>query len=181
MRGLAAGQRRGHRQARPDLEPHLKSPTGTDRPVGEALVGQLFADGETGRIPVAAVTGVNGKTTTTRLIAHVVGRTHRCVVVAEDTRTGSMAAEIVTRVTEQAFDELDAPVERVTGEDVPMPYARNLELLAVPDDATVIAAARRTVWRDGAARQPIGDGTNGQSETEPRGRRLSPSVVSPDG
>src|SRR5207245_35572 len=56
-----------------------------------------------------------------------VGRTHHCVVVAEDTRTGSMASEIASRIYEEAFDELDAPIERVTGEDVPMPYARNLE------------------------------------------------------
>jgi cyanophycin synthetase len=49
------------------------------RPVAEALVAGLFPDGEMGRIPVAAVTGVNGKTTTSRLLAHIVARTGRCV------------------------------------------------------------------------------------------------------
>ena len=77
-----------------------------------------------------------------------VGRTHHCVVVAEDTRTGSFASEIATRVYEEAFDELDAPIERVTGEDVPMPYARNLERLAVPDDTAVMGAVQRVLWRE---------------------------------
>ena len=49
------------------------------REVGQALVAQLFSEGQTGRIPIAGVTGVNGKTTTTRLLAHIVGRTSRCV------------------------------------------------------------------------------------------------------
>ena len=48
-------------------------------------------------------------------------------------------------IYERAFDELDAPVERVTGADVPMPYARNLEGLAVPHEAEVMAAVRRTL------------------------------------
>lgn len=110
-----------------------------------------------------------------------VRRTHRCVVVAEDTRTGSFASEVSARLMEEAFDDLDAPVERVTGEDVPMPYAHNLELLAVPDEAAVIAAARRTVWRETEARRPVPEGANGQSGMEPWGRRLSRSALSHDG
>src|SRR5207244_3956774 len=47
--------------------------------VAEAIVAQVIPAGATGRIPIAAVTGVNGKTTTTRLLAHIVGRTQRCV------------------------------------------------------------------------------------------------------
>ena len=50
---------------------HLQPSAGTPRPVGEAIVDTLFPPGETGRIPIVAVTGVNGKTTTTRLIAHI--------------------------------------------------------------------------------------------------------------
>jgi cyanophycin synthetase len=65
--------------ARPDLAPHLRPAAGPARPVGEALVGHLFPEGQTGRIPVAAITGVNGKTTTTRLLAHIVARWGRCV------------------------------------------------------------------------------------------------------
>jgi cyanophycin synthetase len=65
--------------ARPDLTPHLRPASGTPRPVGETLVGLLFPEGQTGRIPLAAVTGVNGKTTTTRLLAHLIGRSGRHV------------------------------------------------------------------------------------------------------
>jgi cyanophycin synthetase len=63
--------------ARPRFAPHAGADAG--RRLGEALVGYLFPGGQTGRIPVAAVTGVNGKTTTTRLIAHILGRIHRRV------------------------------------------------------------------------------------------------------
>jgi cyanophycin synthetase len=66
-------------QSRPDLRAHLEPDAGKARPVGEALVGTLIPEGSSGRIPVVGVTGVNGKTTTTRLIAHIVGRTHRSV------------------------------------------------------------------------------------------------------
>jgi cyanophycin synthetase len=58
--------------ANPDLGLHGPS-------AGEAIVGELFPEGQTGRIPTVAVTGVNGKTTTTRLIAHAIARTQRCV------------------------------------------------------------------------------------------------------
>ncbi|HKB79614.1 MAG TPA: pyruvate dehydrogenase complex E1 component subunit beta [Thermoanaerobaculia bacterium] len=76
-----------------------------------------------------------------------VARTHRCVVVQEQWKPFGAAAEIAASITENAFDELDAPVERVTGEDVPMPYARNLELLATPHEDQVIAAVKRTMYR----------------------------------
>jgi cyanophycin synthetase len=65
--------------AAPDLEPHLRPVAATARPVGEAVAAALFPEGETGRIPVVAVTGVNGKTTTTRLLAHILTRWGRCV------------------------------------------------------------------------------------------------------
>src|SRR5439155_161720 len=55
--------------------------------------------------------------------------------------------ESAARITEAAFDDLDAPVERVTGEDVPMPYARNLELLATPHEEHVIEAVKRVMYR----------------------------------
>ena len=57
--------------AAPGLRMHLQPSVGVSRPVGEAIVATLFPDGEDGRIPIAAVTGVNGKTTTTRFLAHV--------------------------------------------------------------------------------------------------------------
>src|SRR5207245_2961970 len=57
--------------ASPDLAIHLEPSGGSARPVGEAIVDSLFEPGDDGRIPLIAVTGVNGKTTTTRLIAHI--------------------------------------------------------------------------------------------------------------
>jgi len=77
-----------------------------------------------------------------------VTRTHRAVVVQEQWRPFGAAAEISATIMEGAFDQLDAPVERVTGADVPMPYARNLELLALPQEEDVIRAARRTLYRE---------------------------------
>ncbi|HXF82159.1 MAG TPA: pyruvate dehydrogenase complex E1 component subunit beta [bacterium] len=77
-----------------------------------------------------------------------VRRTHRAVVVQEQWRPFGAAAEIAASIAEQAFDELDAPVERVTGADVPMPYARNLELLALPHEEDIVRAVRRTLYQE---------------------------------
>jgi pyruvate dehydrogenase E1 component beta subunit len=76
-----------------------------------------------------------------------VSKTHRCVVVQEQWKPFGAAAEIAASITEQMFDELDAPVERVTGEDVPMPYARNLELLATPHEEQVIVAVKKVMYK----------------------------------
>ncbi|HEY5311336.1 MAG TPA: cyanophycin synthetase [Pirellulales bacterium] len=65
--------------ASPGLRMHLEPSSGTPRPVGEAIIDTLFADGQSGRIPVAAITGTNGKTTTTRFLAHIVAGTGRRV------------------------------------------------------------------------------------------------------
>ncbi len=81
-------------------------------------------------------------------IVQSVRRTHRAVVVQEQWKPFGAAAEISATIMEGAFDLLDAPVERVTGADVPMPYARNLELLAVPHEEHIIRAARRTLYRE---------------------------------
>ncbi|WP_338709490.1 alpha-ketoacid dehydrogenase subunit beta [Streptomyces virginiae] len=74
-----------------------------------------------------------------------VGRTHRAVIVDEAWRSGSLAAEVSSRITEQAFYELDAPVQRVCSAEVPIPYARQLEEAALPQPATIVDAVRRTV------------------------------------
>ncbi|MGZ5474766.1 MAG: transketolase C-terminal domain-containing protein, partial [Thermoanaerobaculia bacterium] len=58
------------------------------------------------------------------------------------------AAEIAASITEAMFDELDAPVYRVTGEDVPMPYARNLELLATPHEPDIERGIRKVMYRN---------------------------------
>jgi pyruvate dehydrogenase E1 component beta subunit len=78
-----------------------------------------------------------------------VSKTHRCVVVQEQWKPFGAAAEIAASISERVFDELDAPVERVAGEDVPMPYARNLELLATPHEEQVIAAVKKVLYANG--------------------------------
>jgi pyruvate dehydrogenase E1 component beta subunit len=75
-----------------------------------------------------------------------VSKTHRCIVVQEQWKPFGPAAEIAQSVTEHVFDELDAPVLRVTGEDVPMPYARNLEMLATPHEEHVMAAVKKVMY-----------------------------------
>ena len=74
-----------------------------------------------------------------------VRRTHRAVIVDEGWRTGSLAAEITTRLVEQCFFDLDGPVQRVCSAEVPMPYAKHLEEAALPQVATIVAAARQVV------------------------------------
>jgi pyruvate dehydrogenase E1 component beta subunit len=77
-----------------------------------------------------------------------VTRTHRCLVVQEGWPFAGVAAEVITRVATEAFDQLDAPPVRVTSLDVPMPYAPNLEHLVLPNAGRVIAAARALLGRD---------------------------------
>ena len=77
-----------------------------------------------------------------------VAKTHRAIVVQEQWKPFGAGAEIAASITEQMFDDLDAPVVRVTGEDVPMPYARNLELLATPHEEDIVRAVKRVLYRD---------------------------------
>ncbi|NMH97787.1 alpha-ketoacid dehydrogenase subunit beta [Pseudonocardia acidicola] len=74
-----------------------------------------------------------------------VRRTHRLVVVDDGWRSGSLSAEVAARVAEHALYDLDAPIERVCGVEVPIPYPRHLEEAALPSPADVVAAARRAV------------------------------------
>ena len=71
-----------------------------------------------------------------------VAKTNRAVVVEEGWRFAGIGAEISARIMERGFDDLDAPVARVTGKDVPMPYAANLERMALPSVAEIVEAAR---------------------------------------
>ncbi|MGH7248231.1 MAG: pyruvate dehydrogenase complex E1 component subunit beta, partial [Pseudomonadota bacterium] len=80
-------------------------------------------------------------------IIESVKKTGRLVTVEEGWKQSGVGAEIATRVMEGAFDYLDAPVTRVCGKDVPMPYAANLEKLALPSVAEVIAAAKTVCYR----------------------------------
>jgi pyruvate dehydrogenase E1 component beta subunit len=76
-----------------------------------------------------------------------VQKTGRCVTVEEGWPQGSIGSEIASRLVSEAFDYLDAPVLKVTGKDVPMPYAANLEKLALPNVQEVIDAVRAVTYR----------------------------------
>lgn len=73
-----------------------------------------------------------------------VRKTNRAVIVEEGWPHGGVGANLSTLITEQAFDYLDAPVQRVTGADVPMPYSRRMEQAAIPHEENVIEAALAT-------------------------------------
>ncbi|HZX29672.1 MAG TPA: pyruvate dehydrogenase complex E1 component subunit beta [Telluria sp.] len=78
----------------------------------------------------------------TETIAASVRHTRRAVVVDEGWKSGSLAAEVVARIMEHAFYDLDAPVARVCSAEVPVPYARHMELAALPQAEGIAAAAR---------------------------------------
>src|SRR5271166_93784 len=83
----------------------------------------------------------------TDTIVESVKKTGRLITVEEGWKQSGVGAEIAARVMEDAFDYLDAPVARVTGKDVPMPYAANLEKLALPSVAEVVEAAKAVCYR----------------------------------
>jgi pyruvate/2-oxoglutarate/acetoin dehydrogenase E1 component len=78
-----------------------------------------------------------------------VSRTHRALIVDEGWRSGGIGAEISARIMEKAFFDLDAPVERICTEEVPLPYAKHLEDAALPQKDAIVAAARVMVTRRG--------------------------------
>jgi pyruvate dehydrogenase E1 component beta subunit len=78
-------------------------------------------------------------------ILRSIRKTHRAVVAQEEWRNVGFMAELAARIYEQAFDELDAPIERVGGADVPMPYAKNLERAAIPSEYDIVAAVKRVI------------------------------------
>jgi pyruvate dehydrogenase E1 component beta subunit len=78
-------------------------------------------------------------------IVDSVRRTHRAVIIDEGWQSGGISAEIIARIMEGAFYELDAPVARVCSAEVPMPYAKHLEEAAIPQVPAIVAAARRVV------------------------------------
>ena len=75
------------------------------------------------------------------------GEANRCGTVEEGWPIGGVGAEIAAAIMEQAFDWLDAPVTRITGKDVPMPYAANLERLALPKVEDVVEAVEAVCYR----------------------------------
>lgn len=77
-----------------------------------------------------------------------VKKTNRVVIAEESHPFCGVAGEIATEIMERAFDYLDAPVKRISGADVPMPYAKNLENLALPTVEQIIAAVREVAYLD---------------------------------
>ena len=78
-------------------------------------------------------------------ILESVRKTNRCVIVEEGWPHGGVGANLAALIQEQAFDHLDAPIQRVTGADVPMPYAKRLEQAAIPHPEHVVSAALATL------------------------------------
>lgn len=81
-------------------------------------------------------------------ILNSVRKTNRAVVVEEGWEFAGFGAQIVDILHREAFDYIDAPIERVTGADVPMPYAKNLEMAARPSKKKIIDAAKRVLYFD---------------------------------
>jgi pyruvate dehydrogenase E1 component beta subunit len=85
----------------------------------------------------------------TPTIIDSVSRTHRAVIIDEGWKSGSISAEIMARIMENAFYDLDAPVARVCSAEVPMPYPKRLEDAAIPQVLGIVAAARKVVGHRG--------------------------------
>jgi pyruvate/2-oxoglutarate/acetoin dehydrogenase E1 component len=83
-----------------------------------------------------------------------VTKTNRCVIVEEGWPHGGVGANLAALVSEQAFDELDAPVQRVSGADLPMPYSKPLEDIAYPHEPQIVDAALRALGVSGVAASP---------------------------
>jgi len=149
----------GHSSPVPKLADHLV-------PIGKAKIARAGADvtivawsiGMTYALKAAeelAKDGINAEVIDLRTIKPMdidtvvesVKKTGRLVTVEEGWRQSGVGAEIAASVQELAFDWLDAPVVRVSGKDVPMPYAANLEKLALPSVAEVIEAAKAVSYR----------------------------------
>jgi pyruvate dehydrogenase E1 component beta subunit len=84
----------------------------------------------------------------TEAVLNSVSKTHRCVVVEEGWSFAGVGAQVVDTIQREAFDELDAPILRVTGADVPMPYNKQLEKAAKADPAKVISAVNHVLYRE---------------------------------
>ncbi len=116
--------------AGPGLRMHLKPSHGTSRPVGRAIVDMMFPEMQSGRIPIVAVTGVNGKTTTTRLIAHIVGSTGN-------------------RVGMTCTDGIYIAGDRIDEGDCSGPQSARAVLMNPLVDAAVFETARGGILREG--------------------------------
>ena len=114
--------------------------------VGKALAAaeKLAADG----ISAEVINLRSLRPLDTETIISSVQKTNRCVSSEEGYPFAGIGAEVSAQIMESAFDRLDAPVARVTGVDVPMPYAASLEKLALPQVDDIVAAAKAVCYRD---------------------------------
>jgi pyruvate/2-oxoglutarate/acetoin dehydrogenase E1 component len=85
----------------------------------------------------------------TAAIVESVQRTHRALIVDEGWRSGSISAEISSRIMEEAFYDLDGPVGRICSAEVPIPYSKHLEDAAIPQTATIVQAVIQMVGQHG--------------------------------
>jgi pyruvate dehydrogenase E1 component beta subunit len=118
---------------------------GGSLPKALAAADLLAADG----IAVEVVDLRSLRPLDTATILGSVAKTHRALVVDEGWRTGSLAAEVSARIMEGGFYDLDGPVQRLCSAEVPIPYARHMEDAALPQPATIAAAAGAMLRRDG--------------------------------
>lgn len=116
--------------AAPGLRMHLSPSSGVGRPVGESIIAHMFPGADNGRIPVVAVTGTNGKTTTVRLIAHLLASTGRCVGMTNS-------------------DGVYIDSERIDSGDCSGPRSARKVLLHPDVQAAVFEAARGGILREG--------------------------------
>ena len=84
----------------------------------------------------------------TDAVLNSVAKTHRCVVVEEGWPFAGVGAQVVDTIQREAFDELDAPILRVTGADVPMPYNKQLEKAAKADPGKVVSAVNQVLYKE---------------------------------
>jgi len=133
--------------AGPGLRMHLEPSAGQPRPVGEAIVSMLFAEGETGRIPLIAVTGVNGKTTTTRLIAHLLA-SEVCPHPGESNR-GPSPLHAPAGVAMTCTDGIYLDGRRLRGNDCSGPRSARAVLLNPNVRVAVLETARGGILRQG--------------------------------
>jgi pyruvate dehydrogenase E1 component beta subunit len=104
-------------------------------------------------------------------ILQSVARTNRCLIVEEGWPHGGVGANLAALISEQAFDDLDAPVRRVTGADAPMPYSKPLEDIAYPHEAQIVSAALELLGLGPAGGRPAGGVGSATARTSIAGAR----------
>jgi pyruvate dehydrogenase E1 component beta subunit len=125
--------------------------TGTQLTIVSFGIGMIYALGAADKLVAEGIEAEVIDLRTIRpldiqTVVESVKKTNRCVTVEEGWPQGSVGSEISAQLMTHAFDYLDAPVARVTGRDVPMPYAANLEKLALPNIDDVVAAAKSVLY-----------------------------------